>query len=77
MDPQGTIIGSEVQQEGVIHYAAAALGLCMGTTDAPYVTTTEVYPDSPKVDDENCTQAQVAAVLGGLEYMRRSAPRDD
>ena len=34
-----------------------------------FTTTTEVYPDSPKVDDENCTQAQVAAVEGGLGYL--------
>ena len=72
-DSQGTIIGSAVLDEGVIEYAAATLGLCMGTTDARYVTTTEVYPDSPKVDNENCTQAQVAAVLGGLEFVKQAA----
>jgi hypothetical protein len=42
----------------------------MGMTDAPFVTTTEVYPDSPKVNDENCINAQVAAVAGGLDYIR-------
>ncbi|MFT4630586.1 MAG: hypothetical protein ACI8PV_001708, partial [Dinoroseobacter sp.] len=31
-------------------------------------TTTEVYPDSPKVDDENCIQAQVAAICSGLDF---------
>ena len=41
----------------------------MGFTDADYVTTTEVYPDSPKVDDEDCINAQVAAVTGGLDYI--------
>jgi len=30
-----------------------------------------VYPDSPRVDDENCMMAQVAAVVGGLEYLLR------
>ncbi len=64
-----TIIGSACEQWGVISYAAASLGLCMGVTDAAYVTTTEVYPDSPKVDDENCIEAQVAAVIGGLDYV--------
>lgn len=65
----GRIIGEKVEQRGVINYAARALGLCMGVTDAPHVTTTEVYPDSSKVDAENCIDAQVAAVTGGLEYL--------
>ena len=67
----GKIIGETLQQWGVINYAAKALGLCMGVTDADCVTTTEVYPDSPKVDDENCIEAQVAAVTGGLAYLAR------
>lgn len=65
----GKIIGETLEQWGVINYAARSLGLCMGATPARYVTTTEVYPDSPKVDDENCINAQVAAVTGGLEYL--------
>jgi len=68
-DPDGNIIGETLQQWGVINYAARELGLCMGFTDAAYVTTTEVYPDSPQVDDEDCIKAQVAAVVGGLEYL--------
>jgi hypothetical protein len=69
-DPDGSIIGEKLEDHGVISYAAAELGLCMGATDAKYVTTTEVYPDSPKVDDENCIKAQVAAVEGALTYVR-------
>ena len=69
-DDDGKIIGETLEQKGVINYAAKALGLCMRATDARYVTTTEVYPDSPRVDNENCTNAQVAAVTGGLEYIR-------
>ena len=65
----GMIIGERVEQWGVINYAARALGLCMGATDALNVTTTEVYPDSPKVDAENCILAQVAAVTGGLDFL--------
>ena len=65
----GNIIGEKLQQWGVINYAARKLGLCMGFTDASYVTTTEVYPDSPQVDDEECINAQVAAVTGGLDYV--------
>ena len=68
-DENGNIIGEALQQHGVINYATKALGLCAGLTDAPFVTTTEVYPDSPKSDDENCILAQVAAVTSGLDYV--------
>ena len=67
-DEGGRIIGEPLQQWGVINYAAGPLGLCMGMTNADYVTTTEVYPDSPGMDPESCIDAQVAAVRGGLEY---------
>lgn len=65
----GKIIGEQMEQWGVINYEAGKLGLCMGLTDAGFVTTTEVYPDSPRVDDEQCIRAQVAALSGGLEYL--------
>lgn len=68
-DDSGSIIGEALQQWGVINYEARPLGLCMGMTDARFVTTTEVYPDSPKVDGENCILAQVAAVVGGLDFL--------
>jgi hypothetical protein len=68
-DDSGKIIGAPLAQKGVINYAKKQLGLCGGFTDAKYVTTTEVYPDSPKTDAENCIQAQVAAICGGLDYV--------
>ena len=68
----GGIIGEPLEQHGVINYDAGPLGLCMGVTDARFVTTTEVYPDSPKVTDENCIEAQVAAITGGLDYLIHS-----
>ncbi|GAA5216203.1 M14 family metallocarboxypeptidase [Corallincola platygyrae] len=68
-DENGMIIGAPLEQKGVINYAKTKLGLCGGFSKAPFVTTTEVYPDSPQVDDENCVQAQVAAVTGGLDYL--------
>jgi len=68
-DEQGKIIGEPLTQPGVINYAAKKLGLCAGFTEAQFVTTTEVYPDSPKVNDEDCINAQVAAVVGGLDYL--------
>lgn len=68
-DDDNKLIGVELAQFGVINYAGRELGLCMGLTDAPYVTTTEVYPDSPLVDDENCIMAQVAVITGALDYL--------
>lgn len=72
-DESGKLIGVALSQFGVINYATKALGLCIGFSDSVYATTTEVYPDSPKVDDENCILAQVAAITGGLDYILPSA----
>lgn len=68
-DEEGKLIGVELSQEGVVNYATKALGLCIGFSDAAFTTTTEVYPDSPLVDDENCILAQVAAITGGLDFI--------
>lgn len=67
-DESGRLIGEILQQNGVINYATKALSLCAGLTDAKFVSTTEVYPDSPNVDAENCIQAQVAALVGALNF---------
>lgn len=69
-DKEGKIIGVAIEQEGVINYDMKKLSLCGGFSDAEYTTTTEVYPDSPKATDEICIQAQVAAIVGGLEYLK-------
>ena len=68
-DPDGTIIGSKVVDEGVILYDYTALGLCGGVTNARFTTTTEVYPDSPKATDELCNLGQVAAITSALDFM--------
>jgi hypothetical protein len=68
-DENGKLIGEPMQQPGVINYAKATLGLCGSVTDAPLVSTTEVYPDSPSATPEQCIQAQVAAVVGALDYL--------
>ncbi|ABV37010.1 zinc carboxypeptidase-related protein [Shewanella sediminis HAW-EB3] len=68
-DGEGKLIGVPLSQEGVVNYATKALGLCIGFSDAAFTTTTEVYPDSPLVDDENCILAQVAAITGGLDFI--------
>ena len=69
-DANGLIIDEPVVQEGVIAIPRPRdLGLCAGVTNAPYATTTEVYPDSPTADDDQCNRAQVAAIVAALEHM--------
>jgi hypothetical protein len=70
-DENGLIIGEPITQQGVINYATTRLGLCTGFSMSRYATTTEVYPDSPKVTGEDCIEAQVAAIVGGLDYLIR------
>ena len=68
-DENNQLIGVPLEQFGVINYPARELGLCMGFTEAQYVTTTEVYPDSPTATDEECILAQVAAITGALDHI--------
>ena len=67
-DEHGEIIGSPVVAHGVIEYDLKKLGLCAGITHARYVTTTEVYPDSPRATPQQCNDAQVAAVRAAFDY---------
>ena len=67
-DDKGEIIGDKVVAKGVINYPCRSIGLCAGMSDAPFVTTTEVYPDSPKASPQQCNDAQVAAVRAALDY---------
>jgi len=67
-DARGEIIGSPAVAPGVINYPVKSLGLCAGITEAPFVTTTEVYPDSPRATPEQCNAAQVAAVCAAIEF---------
>ncbi len=68
-DKGGNIIGVPLDSEGVIYYDMNKLSLCGGFSDAEYTTTTEVYPDSPKATAAICVEAQVAAIVGGLNYL--------
>ena len=69
-DGNGKMIGETVSQEGVIVIPKMNdLGLCSGVTNAPYRTTTEVYPDSANATPEQCNRAQVACIEGALEHL--------
>jgi hypothetical protein len=71
-DEQGRLIGAALQQEGVINFAKRSSGLCGGMTDARFVTTTEVYPDSPTASPAQCNDAQVTAVRAAIDYLQRA-----
>lgn len=69
-DSDGKLIGEAISQEGVIAIPnKTSLGLCAGVTNAPYRTTTEVYPDSPNATPEQCNDAQVACIVGALDHI--------
>ena len=74
-DTRGEIIGSAVFSPGVIRYAFKPLGLCAGVTNAPYTTTTEVYPDSPRATPEQCNAAQAAAVCAAIDFALSHMPK--
>jgi len=69
-DEDNRLIGTDIDIPGVISYPAYDLGLCMGLSQAMYATTTEVYPDSENATPAQCIDAQVAAVIGALNYLR-------
>lgn len=68
-DARGEIIGCPVVAEGVIEYPVADYGMCPSITGAPYTTTTEVYPDSPRATPRQCNAAQVAAACAALDFV--------
>jgi hypothetical protein len=43
-------------------------------TDAPFRTTTEVYPDSPRASAEQCIAAQVAAACAAIDFALTQSP---
>jgi hypothetical protein len=72
-DVHGCIIGSALQQPGVIIYAKRELGLCAGMTDARFVTTTEVYPDGPSTSADECNAAQAVTITAAIDYLHGHA----
>src|SRR5690606_6758673 len=67
-DADGNMIGSPAVAPGLINYPLHSLGLGASLTGAPYVTTTEVYPDSPSATPEQCNAAQIAAIRAAIDY---------
>ncbi|MBK8207283.1 MAG: M14 family metallocarboxypeptidase [Planctomycetes bacterium] len=67
-DTQGRMIDTPTVDAGVIRFEFKDLGLCAGMTDAKYRTTTEVYPDSPRTNPEECNTAQAVAVCAAIDF---------
>ncbi len=78
-DANGTIIEEPVVSEGILLVPADQLCLCSSVTGAALATTTEVYPDSlrPGCTDEQCNRAQVAAIVGALDFVLAEVLDDD
>ena len=68
-DAHGCLIGTKLQQPGVINYPKRTLGLCGGMTGARFVTTTEVYPDSPAATPAQCNEAQAVTVTAAIAFL--------
>ena len=69
-DANNKIVGLAVTQDGVVNSNSAGKGKGL-TGTAQYATTTEVYPDSKAnpVTGDQCNRAQVAAIVGGLDFI--------
>ena len=67
-DENGAIIGVPITAPGLVDIPCESLFLCAAQTAAPFVVTTEVYPDSPKTSPDECNRAQVACALAGIRY---------
>jgi len=68
-DDTGQIIGCPIVAPGIITYPQRDYAMCASITGAPYTTTTEVYPDSPRATAQQCSDAQVAAVCAALDFV--------
>jgi hypothetical protein len=67
-DEHGNIIGEPIVEEGIVTIPCKQSFLCAAQTAAPFVVTTEVYPDSPKTNPEECNQAQAACAVAGILF---------
>ena len=76
-DANGELLGKPLVQPGVIQSFKRPQGICSGWTEARYVTTTEVYPDSPRLTPQLCIEVQVAALCAGFDFVLHSAAKAD
>ncbi|MDZ4190221.1 MAG: peptidase [Hydrogenophaga sp.] len=72
-DAQGELLGKPLVQHGVIQSFKRQQGICSGWTEARYVTTTEVYPDSPRLNPQLCIDVQLTALCAGFDFVLDTA----
>ena len=65
-DSKNEIVGEKVVDEGIL--ICPSVGDCGCHTSALYCTTTEVYPDSSRTSPDECNRAQLACIVGGLDF---------
>jgi hypothetical protein len=70
-DPDTNILGDDTITDGIMVCDSESEKLCMSFTTAEYTTTTEVYPDSPKTNSQECIKAQVESIVAGLNYLKQ------
>ncbi|WP_419781127.1 M14 family metallopeptidase [Maridesulfovibrio sp.] len=68
-DEEGKILGKPAKDHGVIYYPMQELGLSGMLTNAPYHTTTEIYPDGDWMTRQACIDGQLAVIKSGLDYV--------
>lgn len=66
------MLGFPVVSPGVIEYDNSAYHLCATMTGAPFTTTTEVYPDSPRTSPDECNRAQIATIRSAIKFSLNS-----
>jgi hypothetical protein len=68
-DENGNLIGEKSTSKGVANIDTKKYkGVCFAQTGTKYAVTTEMYPGK-NVNSEKCNNAQVAAVVGGIEWL--------
>ncbi|AFJ42687.1 M14 family metallopeptidase [Francisella orientalis] len=68
-DPSINILGDDIIRDGIMACDSDKEKLCMSLSKAEYTTTTEVYPDSPRTNPQECILAQVATIVAGLNFI--------
>ncbi|QEO58009.1 M14 family metallopeptidase [Francisella marina] len=68
-DPSINILGDDIIRDGIMACDSDKEKLCMSLSNAEYTTTTEVYPDSPRTNPQECILAQVEAIAAGLNFI--------
>ena len=68
--PSINILGDDIIRDGIMACDSDKEKLCVSFTSAEYTTTTEVYPDSPRTNSQECILAQVEAIVAGLNFLK-------